>query len=259
MKLLELNESMASSAIDQLINNSNKMSVLYLDTLPAMVKNMYAEGAHEDMWRTVSKVVGQQKGRWFSENFLSTSSRRNTPTAGMKNALLTLAKDKRFASIKDQIKELGGLEIHMDPGIRQVKEASFGKHMTLLEEALPPLLNILASKAPPESQDRLKVAALRLGNAVNGFKSLWNNLHKRWDEEWGKEAESREQREAKQREKTITQQTAGIQNTQADAIINQVLGSLDKKVAHDIRMTLSRSDNKLQTVQQELTKRGIKV
>lgn len=257
MKIQDLFESMASTALDQLINNTNKMAVLYLDTLPAIVRNMYAEGYHEDMLRTTKKVVGQQKGRWFAENFLSTSSRRDRPTAGMKNALLTLAKEPKFASLRGQIDSLGRLEIYASSEQRSEKEASFGSHMTQLE-SLPHLLKAMGQKVPAYSE-KLKICATRLQNAMDSFYSTWTSLHKRWDEEWGKTADTNAQKEEKQRTKVATQQATGTQNSQADQIISQVLNSLDKKTAHEIRQAISRSDNKLMALQQELSKRKIKV
>lgn len=257
MLLQDLFENMASNPLDQLIYNSNKMSVLYMDLLTHMVKNLYSEGLHEDMKRTVSKVVGQQKGRWFAENFLSTSSRRENPTAGMKNALLSLSKNPKYSSIPE-LSRLGHLEINMDVNIRTDKGISFGKHMNTLE-TLPIVLKLLSEKAPMDFKDKLKFAAVKLKNAIDGFYNMWETEQERWDKEWGKNAEAEKEREAKQRERTAIQQTAGTQNSQADNIINQVLGSLDKKVAHEIRTRLARSDNKLQALQQELAARGIRI
>jgi hypothetical protein len=49
------------------------------------------------------------------------------------------------------------------------------------------------------------------------------------------------------------------QNQSAEGIINDVLGRIDKKHAGEIRNIVARSDNKLMTLQQELSKRGIKL
>lgn len=257
MLLQDLHENTVSNPIDQLIYNTNKMSVLYNDTLTYMVRNLYSEGNHDDMLRTTKKVVGQQKGRWFAENFLSTSSRRENPTAGMKNALISLSKNPRYSSILE-LQELGHMEINMDVNIRAEKGISFGKHMERLE-SLPTVLNSLSQKAPTEYKDRLKTAALKLKNALESFYNMWTTLHEKWDNEWGKAADVNKAREEKRRTATATQQQNGAQMSQADTIINQVLGTLDKKVAHDIRQKLARSDNKLQMLQQELTARGINI
>ena len=256
MLLNQLFENMATTALDQLIYNSNRMAVLYLDTLPAMVRNLYAEGYHEDMKRTVSKVVGQQKGKWFAENFLSTSSGRTNPTAGMKNALVSLSKDTRYAPVRGKLKELGGLEINMDINMRNANGISFGKHMNALE-SLPSLLKALVPNAPIDFQERLKIASVKLENAINSFYSLWSKLHTVWDNEWGAAADVNKEQAETKKVKQSSQQMNGAQLSQADLIINQVLSSLDKKVAHEIRTTIARSDNKLIALQQELTKRHI--
>lgn len=51
----------------------------------------------------------------------------------------------------------------------------------------------------------------------------------------------------------------GQQNASVETIINDVLGRIDKKHAGDIRNIVSKSSNKLATLQQELNKRGIRL
>jgi hypothetical protein len=51
----------------------------------------------------------------------------------------------------------------------------------------------------------------------------------------------------------------GKQRSQAEDIVNDVLRKLPSKIAGDIRNAISRSPNKLQALQQELQKRGVKV
>lgn len=258
MKLQDLCESMTSNSLDQLLYNVNKMSVLYLDTLPAMIKNLYAEGNHEDMKRTSKTMVGRLKGKWFAENYLSTSSRRVNPTDGMKNALVSLSKDPRYANVQNDLKYFGGLAIYSSAEQRQEKEASFGGHVTDLE-SIPPTLVKMSERAPGEFKDKLKTSASRLKNAVDSFYALWTRLHTQWDNEWGKAAEVNAAKAAKDAKQQATKQATGMQNSQADQIISQVLGSLDKKVAHEIRQAISRSDNKLMALQQELQKRNINI
>ena len=52
--------------------------------------------------------------------------------------------------------------------------------------------------------------------------------------------------------------TFGKQNVQADQIVNDILKNLPSKVAGDIRNAIARSPNKLQALQAELQKRGVK-
>lgn len=47
------------------------------------------------------------------------------------------------------------------------------------------------------------------------------------------------------------------QNAQVDKIINDVLSTLDKQTAHEIRNAISKSDNKLQALQHEMKKRKL--
>jgi hypothetical protein len=251
MLLQDLFEDMSINAVDQLLYNVNLLTMLHSDTLPGIIKNMYAEGNHEDMWRTTKKVAGQQKGRWFAENFLSTSSRRINPTTGMKNALITLSKDSRYKKNASQLKELGGVEINMDVAVRQEKGISYSKYVDIFAGELPMLLKSMASDAPLDQQNRLKVAASRLENAVNAFENMWLKLQEAFDRDWGKKAP---ESKAKQKAPSMGQQLS-----QADMIINQVLGDLDKKVAHEIRMKLAKTDNKLLVLQQELNSRGIQM
>jgi hypothetical protein len=49
----------------------------------------------------------------------------------------------------------------------------------------------------------------------------------------------------------------GVQNSQVDQIVNDVLSGLDQNVAHQIRQSISKSDNKLQALQMEMKKRGL--
>ena len=49
----------------------------------------------------------------------------------------------------------------------------------------------------------------------------------------------------------------GQQNANVEGIINDVLGRIDRRQAGEIRNILARSANKLATLQQELTRRGI--
>jgi hypothetical protein len=51
----------------------------------------------------------------------------------------------------------------------------------------------------------------------------------------------------------------GRQNAAAEDIVNQILRSIDKKAAGEIRNAIAREPNKLQALQRELTKRNIKV
>jgi hypothetical protein len=257
MLLSDLFEDMAPSALDQVLNGANKLATLYADNLTYLVKNLYAEGMHDDMYRTTKTMVGREKGKWFADNYLSTSSRRNTPTVGLKNGLMSLSRDRKYASIQSDVLTLANLAIYASAEQRYEKDASFGQHVNQLE-TLPHLLYKIAPLAR-ESKDRVITAAVRLKNAISSFYDLWERLHNDWDNTWGDAADIRKEKEQKQRSKKETQQSTNAQVSQADMIVNQVLGDLDKKVAHEIRTAISRSDNKLLALQRELGKRNIKM
>lgn len=261
-ELVEISESVSTtdSAIDQLIANAGSMSTLYLDRLNYLVKNMYAEGMHEDMYRTVKKLVGQAKGRWFSENYFSTSSRRNTPTQGLKNALLAIAKDPIAKSESAALKELGSFVVlgNTEKQFQKLGTSS-GQYMTQLGIELPRVMISLASKIQGPRSESLKTSGVRLRNAISSFEQLFDRLQDEWDREWGAGAEQYAQNTKDKALKQSKQEVMGSQYSQADVIINQVLGSLDKQVANDIRRAIAKSDNKMLSLQQELTKRNIQL
>jgi hypothetical protein len=248
----ELFESMANTALDQLLYNVNKMSVLYLDTLPSMIKNLYAEGNHDDMYRTAKTLVGRFKGRWFAENYLSTSSRRDSPTAGMKNALVALSKDNTFKSNHKDLQHLGSLAIYASGEQREEHKASFGSHVSALE-GLPKLLDSMIPNAPIDVRQKIKQTALKLRHAIDSFYALWDRLHQQWSKEWGPQSGG-----VDQKPKPVLNNN-GQQSAQANNMVDQVLNSLDKKTAHEIRLAIARSDNKLIALQQELNRRNIQL
>lgn len=257
-ELLTESTMTTKSALDQLISNAGKMYLLYADTLTDRIKRLYAEGNHEDMYRTAKNLAGRTKGKWFAENYLSTSTRRDIPTAGLKNSLVALARDPRFSEYRSELLHLGSLQIYASSDQRMEMDASFGQHVNTLE-ILPKLLNKLATKSPIEYRERLTTIALRLENSIRNFYELWKKLHDEWDREWGKAADTRANREQKQREKAGEKQAASSQRSQAEDIVQQVLNSLPKNVAGEVRNAIARSDNKLLALQQELHKRGITV
>lgn len=251
MLLIELMESVlnSQSAIDQLIYNANKMYTLYADVLTDRINNLYSKGEHEDMYRTAKNVVGRTKGKWFADNYLSTSARRERPIDGLKNAISILTKDPKYNV--EGLGALGSFVIIANSQKQAEVAGSSGQYVTQLE-TLPTVLYKLADKVPNELSIRLRNTASRLGNAINAFYSLWDRLHKQWDAEWGSGASQQEKQKTKKPD-------TGAQYSQVEQIVNDVLGSLDRKVAAEIRPIIARSENKLAVLQQELSKRGIRM
>ncbi len=253
-----LQESTAStdSAISQLVQNTNSLSALYQGVLLDQVRSLYARGDHEDMGKVAKQVVRMTKGKWFSNNYLSTSRYRETPTQGMKNALLTIAKDPRFKSISNTLHELGSFEIQTDRDVIAAKKLSNSANVSQLVEVLPSLM-IKMGSIDPVNKEKLGITASRLSNAASKFDSEFRKLHDEWDREWGKDAEKNKQKAIQDQQNKAIKQNTSTQNSQVEVLINQVLSSLDKKVAAEIRPILARSENKLAVLQNELSKRGI--
>ncbi|MGZ8924456.1 MAG: hypothetical protein ACXW2E_01100 [Nitrososphaeraceae archaeon] len=251
MLICELFETFGASAVDQLLHNAGKMHILYADTLVDRITRLYGEGNHSDMYRTAKTVVGRTKGKWFGEYYLSTSSRRNSPNMGIKNALVSISKDPTYQNLQPELNRLASLEIYANAEQRMKYEASFGKHTTQLE-SLPIVMQKMVKYAPDIYKNRLSQVALKLDNAINNFYSLWEKLHKEWDEEWGEAAPP------KIKDKK-TSNNIGAQYDQIETIVNQVLSSLPNKIANDIRISISRADNKLTALQNELQKRKINI
>lgn len=257
MLVRELFESVVttSSALSQLVDNANSMYTLYVDTLPDRVNNLYAKGEHEDMYRTAKNVVGRTKGKWFADNYMSTSRHRNRPTTGLKEALLALAKDPMFQSSRGRLHQLGSFTVMLNKEQQMEVGGSGGQYVSQLE-MLPDLMEELSNRAPGQFRDKLTTTARRLRSAIENFYSLWERLQKKWNEDWGSSSNTREQDTTRRNER----QSQGSQMNQAELIVAQVLKDIpDRKVADDIRRVIARSDNKLVALQQELNRRGIKV
>lgn len=247
------------SALNQLIFNTNRLQALYTGTLIDQVQRMYAAGDHEDMYRTVKNVLGRLKGKWFAENYLSTSVSRENPTTGMKNALLAVAKEPTFKSVSADLSTLGSFKLNLSTQVQRETAMSSSKYVDQLAESLPYVLDRLSKLASPNFKEKLKATAVKLENAVDRFEAIFDKLHNEWDREWGPGAESAAERARKEQERANRQAVGGSQSNQAEQLVAQVLGSLDKKVAAEIRPIVMRSDNKLAVLQQELSKRGIRI
>lgn len=94
-------------------------------------------------------------------------------------------------------------------------------------------------------------------DALKNFGRRWAYLQQDYELFLSKveQADEEPQQVARQPKDT----TISRQNAAAEDIVNQVLKSLDKKVAGDIRNAIAREANKLQALQRELAKRNIKI
>lgn len=258
-ELIRLNESAVNtkSAISQLVYNTNKLSVLYNDTLTDRVQRMYESADHDDMWRTVRKVLGQVKGKWFSENYLSSSRIRSS---GIKDAISVIMQDPAYKSMPDEFKKMGSFVLNMNKQKQKESGGSGSNYVDIMADGLPNALLALAKLVPDkETSDTLKTASTRLKNAVNKFDTYLVTTHNKWDKVWGSGATDKKTKADIEKEEQEDKALKGAQSAQVEDIINHVLKSIDKKNANEIRHILARGGDKLAMLQRELTKRNIKL
>jgi hypothetical protein len=93
------------------------------------------------------------------------------------------------------------------------------------------------------------------------FAAEWFRKHKDYEDYLGRvEAEvNDEEDDAPVQPREPKDNVVGRQNAAAEDVVNQILRSIDKKVAGEIRNAIAREPNKLQALQRELAKRNIKV
>jgi hypothetical protein len=107
----------------------------------------------------------------------------------------------------------------------------------------------------------LQQIGTRMGNKeLASFGANWNKRQQDYENYLARiEAEvDTDDDDGYEEPKTPKDNTFGKQNVQADQIVNDILKNLPSKVAGDIRNAIARSPNKLQALQAELQKRGVK-
>jgi hypothetical protein len=240
-------------AIPQVIRISNSLAVLYAATIRGQLEKLYSENEHSDMKRTTRFVVGRTKAKWFTENYLSTT-RHTTSVHGLKAALRVLSASPEYQSVRNELVQLAALQVNMDNKFRQEHEISYSGHTSTIAGLLPVILSKMAKITKnPQQADGLNAASRKLSTSVTELQALWDRLHSKWEQENPDESKPT-------KTKPVKDASIGQQLSQADQMVAQILSSLpDKKVAHEIRTNISRSDNKLQALLAEFTKRGIKM
>ena len=121
-----------------------------------------------------------------------------------------------------------------------------------IDDVLPSILDEIGQQA------RLPILSKKAQNWMRlqkEFSALWRELANDEDQE----SPAAKQASAEKAKATQQKATVGSQMSQVEQIVSNVLASLPPKVAGEIRNAISRSGNKLQALQQELSKRGIKV
>lgn len=193
--------------------------------LPMLYRTLgrMAENYH-DNHGTIDKgfrfISGGQKSKWYHDVFFKS----------LKPSLYKLHK-----SVTPQVG--AGLEDFLNSSIG---EGSFGA----IEDTL---LNILGKVAGLIKNKQLGAAVETAKTAVNRYHDLVSRL-KNSDNEDEPAAQKPKQSNA-----------VSKQNSSVEGIINDALSRVDKKQAGEIRNIVAKSANKLQTLQAEFTKRGIKL
>jgi hypothetical protein len=131
---------------------------------------------------------------------------------------------------------------------------------------LPKSFNALASELP----EILEAMGRRMGNKeLARHASIWQQARENYDQylgdlelqggdDWDEEDPEAEKRAAQKAATKDRNQATGKQMDQAEQIVNNVLSKLPSKVAGDIRNAIARAPNKIQALQAELQKRGVK-
>lgn len=118
------------------------------------------------------------------------------------------------------------------------------KNFAELSAKLPEILLQIGQKSKNEELSRKAQVWI---NARNSYRNYLKELESSGDDEYDEPV------------KSPKNPALGQQAGQADSIVNDILRKLPSKVAGDIRNAIARSPNKLQALQSELQKRGIKV
>jgi len=193
----------------------------------SQLRDIIAESVnYENPQRYIAFRAGNVKGSWFAKNYLSV--RRE---AGMKNALSKIAKCEAG-------KQASSLEINIIRRVSQEKGITNSKNFERLEFLLPTVLLNLA-KVETDYHQSLVFLSARLSTEIAKTEAMLSSVKEKAKEE-------------KEEKKEIN--LLGQQNVAVETIINDILSSIDKKLAHHIRQLISKSDDKLAILKEELTK-----
>lgn len=243
--------------------------------------------------------IGSARSMWFVNNYLSVHKNRadkgmggGKSARGLKTALDTLSRVPSLQRI-DLLKKLAHLSLNINPNNKvnatvaqrvqgtappEANIKAYGELMGDVEECLPDIIKQIAKVAKPHEVETTFLSAeeiynigVKLDHAINKWYSLKGTIPKLYqgatkfkqkgdalvgvnpNKDLGKSDIVRPE------EKPKKQDTHSQNMSQVDMIINHGLSQLDPKIAHEIRTTIARSDNKLLAMQQELAKRNIKL
>ena len=208
-------------AIRSIVSTADSLTTIYGDLKTMAEKWVYNNGTLNGFHRNAAGV-GK---RWYDKFFWN----------NMDNDLrLLLAKNPKAAG---KLRDFFNIE-RDDKG-----HVSF----TIIGRSLPRILNHVGEQMNNKDLKR--------------FAAEWFRKHKDYEDYLGRvEAEvNDEEDDFAPAPKQPKDNVVGRQNAAAEDMVNQILRTIDKKAAGEIRNAIAREPNKLQALQRELAKRNIKV
>jgi hypothetical protein len=208
-------------AVRSIVSTADSITTLYGDLKTMAEKWVYNNGTLNGFHRNAAGV-GK---RWYDKFFWN----------NMDNDLrLLMAKNPKAA---------GKLRDFFDIKRDDKGHVSF----TTIGRSLPRILNHVGEQMNNKDLKR--------------FAAEWFRKHKDYEDYLGRvEAEvNDDEDDSAPAPKQPKDNVVGRQNAAAEDMVNQILRTIDKKAAGEIRNAIAREPNKLQALQRELAKRNIKV
>jgi hypothetical protein len=222
-KFTKLNEAISvEEAIRSIVSTADSITTLYGDLKTMAEKWVYNNGTLNGFHRNAAGV-GK---RWYDKFFWN----------NMDNDLrLLMTKNPKAAG---KLRDFFNIE-RDDKG-----HVSF----TTIGRSLPRILNHVGEQMNNKDLKRFAVE--------------WFRKHKDYEDYLGRveaEVNDEDEDDYTPAPKQPKDNVVGRQNAAVEDMVNQILRTIDKKAAGDIRNAIAREPNKLQALQRELAKRNIKV
>ena len=210
------------AAVRSIVSTGESIAKTYGDLKTMAEKWVYNNGTLKGFHRNAAGVGKRWYDTFFwnkMENDLRTLMQKNPKAAGKIQDFLNIERD--------------------DKG-----HVSFN----IIGRSLPEILNQVGEKIGNDDLKR--------------FGANWNKRQKDYEDFLGrveKEVNDEDDDDFALEPKQPKDNVVGRQNAAAEDVVNQILRSIDKKAAGEIRNAIAREPNKLQALQRELAKRNIKV
>ncbi|MFA6199136.1 MAG: hypothetical protein WC679_01855 [Bacteroidales bacterium] len=184
------------------------------------IREIIREGASADNpEKYIAFRAGGVKSKWFMQNYLSTRK-----SIGLKSVC------SQFYS--RAAKEASQLQVNIIKSQIKKLEISGSKNFQRLEVLMPEILKELMIVYPEDYVTLLSLQS-RLNHEISITADLLATIVV--EDEVVKKPKKKKENSG--------------QNQQLDGIINQILACLNKKHAHELRLLLAKTDNKMQVVQ----------